>query len=293
MSSSHPRHRFSRRIALSMLASAASLFALGACATDAVAQRGLATLELFDRDSGQVLPSYHKEGRQFVPGRPGARYALRLRNLTPARILVVLSVDGINVISGETADWGQTGYVLDPGRWADINGWRKSGTEVAAFEFAALEDSYAARTGRPDHVGVIGMAVFRERAAPPTPPPISLAAPAPSMASRAEGSAADSAPGSAAAGARAMAPEREMAQAAAGKRLGTGHGQREGSVSRRTSFERDSANPSQLSQIEYDSFDRLVAAGVIAKPYAVAQPRPFPSSTPGFVADPPGFRTGP
>ena len=82
------------------------------------------------------MPVYHKDGRHFVPGRPGARYALRLRNLTHPRVLVVLSVDGINVISGETADWRQVGYVLDPGRSYDINGWRKSGSEVAAFEFA-------------------------------------------------------------------------------------------------------------------------------------------------------------
>lgn len=286
MSRNHPVNAFSRRSVLSALASAASLFALAGCATDAVAHRGLATVEVFDRDSGQVLPTHHKDGRQFVPGRPGARYALRVRNLTQARILVVLSVDGINVISGESADWRQTGYVLDPGLWADINGWRKSGTEVAAFEFAALENSYAARTGRPDHVGVIGMAVFRERPVPP-PPPAVLAAPAPSMASRSEGPAADAAQGKAQGSARLMAPEREVAEAAASKRLGTGHGEREWSVSRRTSFERASTNPSQISQIEYDSHERLVAAGVIANPYALAHPRPFPSNRPGFVADPP------
>lgn len=284
----HQAHRstaLSRRRLLTAIGWAAGVLALAGCASNAVAHRGLATVEVYDRDSGKVLPSYHKEGRQFVAGRPGARYALRVRNLTPARVLVVLSVDGVNVISGETADWKQTGYVLDPGRWADINGWRKSGSEIAAFEFAALEDSYAARTGRPDHVGVIGMAVFRERVAPPPPPPVSLAAPP--MASRAEGRAADSGLGNAQAGARVMAPERDVAEATASKRLGTGHGQREWSVTRRTHFERDSSTPSQLSQIEYDSYDRLVAAGVIPKPYAAAQPRPFPSSTPGFAADPP------
>ena len=183
MSHAETSAAINRRRVLTAAAAGASLFALAACATGASAHRGmlgLATVEVFDRDSGQVVPTYSKDGRQFVPGRPGARYALRLRNLTQGRLLVVLSVDGVNVISGETADWRQTGYVLDPGRSADINGWRKSGTEVAAFEFAPIERSYAAQTGRPDHVGVIGMAAFRERVvlAPPPPaaPPIAAAA---------------------------------------------------------------------------------------------------------------------
>jgi len=271
----------SRRSLLTTLASAASLFVLAGCATGAAAHQSLAALEVFDRDSGQVLPTYVKDGRRFVPGRPGARYALRLRNLTPARVLVVLSVDGVNVISGETADWRQVGYVLDPGRSADINGWRKSGTEVAAFEFAPIERSYAALTGRPGNVGVIGMAVFRER---PTPPPVVMAPP---IASRSERRAADAAEPGALGSAQSSALDKSVAESSAGARLGTGHGQREWSVSQRTTFERASASPEQVSQLEYDSRERLVAAGVIADPYAYTRPRPFPANPPGFVADPP------
>lgn len=274
-----------RRSLLATLVSACSAAALAGCAGPALASPGLATLEIYDRDGGQVIPSYFKDGRLFVPGRPGARYALRLRNLTSARVLVVLSVDGINVITGETADWRQTGYVLDPGRSYDINGWRKSGTEVAAFEFAPIQRSYAAQTGRPDHVGVIGMAVFRERYVPP-PPPVSMAPPA--MA-RSESRAAD--------GATAAAPAGQMREKSAmednvSARLGTGHGQREWSVSRRTDFERASRSPDEVVRLEYDSWERLVDAGVIPAPYAWSQPsprpRPFPANPPGgYVPDPP------
>lgn len=276
------RAALSRRRLLGSLASAAALFTLGGCASSALAHPRLATLEVFDRDSGQVLPRYAKDGRLFVPGRPGARYALRLRNLTHARILVVLSVDGINVISGESADWRQTGYVLDPGRTYDINGWRKSGSEVAAFEFAPIERSYAALTGRPGDVGVIGMAAFRERVVPPPMPlPVS-----PPIAARAENRAEPDA--GADRQSRAAAPmEKSAAADAAGARLGTGHGQREWSVSRRTGFERASAAPEQVTQLEYDSHERLVAAGVIAEPFVHARPRPFPANPPGFTPDPP------
>ncbi len=243
-------------------------------------------VEVFDRDAGETVPVYTKGGRQFVPGRPGARYALRLRNLTAGRVLVVLAVDGVNVISGETADWHQVGYVLDPGRSVDINGWRKSGSEVAAFEFAPIARSYAALTGRPDNVGVIGMAVFRERAAPP----VAYVAPAPQIMARAEGQAesrADAPAGTLGAGAPAPAREKSATADAAGARLGTGHGQREWSVSRRMAFERASDSPEQVTELEYDSHERLVAAGVIAEPFVYARPRPFPSNQPGFVADPP------
>ena len=37
---------------------------------------------------------------------------------------------------------------------------------IAAFYFTELENSYAARTGRPDNVGVIGVAVFRKKPEP-------------------------------------------------------------------------------------------------------------------------------
>ena len=281
----------------------AGLLAAG-CASNAVAAYPpLATLELVDRDSGLALPRYPHGGRQYVAGHPGARYALRVRNLSATRVLVVLSVDGVNVVSGETADWNQTGYVLEPGRSYDITGWRKSSTQIAAFEFAALQDSYAALTGRPGNVGVIGMAVFRERA--PLPPPVMappVAAPpvsrqgalreeSPSAAKAAAptAAAAPASPRDAAGESAATRSDRANETASAGTRLGTGHGQREWSVSRRTPFERATSAPEQLSELAYDSRERLMAAGVIPAPEPVTawRARPFPSNAPGYVPDPP------
>jgi hypothetical protein len=97
-----------------------------------------------------------------VAGERGHRYAVRLYNDSPRRVLVVLSVDGVNAISGEDADPSQTGYVLNPGQRADITGWRKSQDEVAQFVFSSPSGSYASRTGRPDNIGVVGVAVFEE-----------------------------------------------------------------------------------------------------------------------------------
>jgi hypothetical protein len=291
-----------RRLLAALAAGIGAGWLATGCATAALASYPpLAVLEVVDRDSGLVLPRYPHGGRHYIAGHPGARYALRVRNQSGGRLLVVLSVDGVNVVSGETADWNQTGYVLEPGRSYDITGWRKSGTQIAAFEFAPLQESYAALTGRPGHVGVIGMAVFRERV--PLPPPL-VAPPVAAPPVSRQGALRDDA--RAAAGAAAPTSPRDAAQesardaaesrgqrldesASAGAKLGTGLGQREWSVSRRTRFERATAAPEQLSELAYDSRERLVAAGVIPAPDAITawRPRPFPSNTPGYVPDPP------
>jgi hypothetical protein len=82
----------------------------------------LVDVQIVDRHLGQVLPAYRHRGVPFVAGQPGHRYAVRMVNRTGARVLVVLSVDGINAISGETAAVSQTGYVLAPYASAEITG---------------------------------------------------------------------------------------------------------------------------------------------------------------------------
>src|SRR6202012_2388737 len=101
-----------------------------------------------------VLPVWRRDGRLFVAGEQGERYSLRVTNHTDGRVLVVLSVDGVNIYTGQTAKYDQGGYILSPYESYDIRGWRKSTTEVAAFSFTALPRSYAAQTGRPGDVGV-------------------------------------------------------------------------------------------------------------------------------------------
>src|SRR6478609_1985497 len=144
-----------------------ALLAASACSPPLFA-RSRVQLAVIDRDSGQWLPEYRQRGDTWIPGTPGHRYAVRLTNTSSERMLVVLSVDGVNAVSGETADLNQAGYVLSPGQSTDINGWRKSLDDVAQFVFTDFPDSYAARTGRPDNVGVIGIAVFEEARPPVT-----------------------------------------------------------------------------------------------------------------------------
>lgn len=288
----------------------ASMCALSATACEA---RPLVDLSVVDRDSGSTLPTYSQYGRRYVPGEPGHRYALRMSNHTSQRVLVVLSVDGVNAVTGQTAGADQAGYVLDPWQTTEIAGWRKSYSDIAQFVFTAIDDSYASRTGRPDNVGVIGMAVFRERVPEPVyQPPMyqpsvaerkdegggsygnrddhryaardaaPAAAPSASMAAQAAG-------GSPYAQAKAMGNvNREEAADSVAQEIGTGHGDREYSPTSQTDFVRQSSSPQQVTQLFYDTPRQLVARGIIPRYYAHRWPRDngadaFPV---GFVPDP-------
>jgi hypothetical protein len=276
-------------------------------ATGAWADQDPVDLQVVDRDTGQPLRIWRHHGRLFVAGGPDQRYGLRVTNRTNGRVLVVLSVDGVNVVTGETAGYNQTGYVFGPYGSYDINGWRKSDADVAAFSFAPLPQSYAARTGRPSDVGVIGMAVFKEKVVIPTPAAV-LAAPEPIRRGKA-GQGSNGAP-------RAMGgvptipplpappvqqrveepsfapsqPEIVVTARRREEKLGTAHGAREWSVVTRVNFERATRRPQSVRQIEYDTAANLVAAGVIpSRPSADSRPRPFPSrpAREGYVPDPP------
>jgi hypothetical protein len=147
-----------------------------AASCNALAVGDIAQVTIIDCGSGVALTPYWSHGEYWVAGRPGATYAIEIHNRLGERLLAVTSVDGVNVVSGDTAAWDQTGYVFGPRDDYRITGWRKSDDEVAAFTFTAAPNSYAARTGRPANVGVIGVAVFREQQPPqvyvPPPPPV-------------------------------------------------------------------------------------------------------------------------
>lgn len=283
--------------------SRAALGALVALAALPATAGSLADLAIVDVATGERLPVYAYGGRHYLPGTPGRRYAVEVRNRTGARILAVVAVDGVNVVSGETATTLQAGYVLEPGQPADIRGWRKNLGEVAAFYFTSVPESYAGRTGRPGNVGVIGVAVFREAA----PGPASLDAPAGPRTRQAEdgdraaapASANDTGPAAPLAAeeasqergsrpdstARDAARARQAQPAARSAPLGTGHGERLASRVERTTFQRATDAPEETLVLYYDSRANLVARGIIPAPRPDRSPVPFPG---GFVPDPRG-----
>jgi hypothetical protein len=279
-------------IARRTLLAAGVAIALAGCAEPGLAVGRSVDVDVIDRDTGQVLEVYRHRGRHYVAGRPGARYAIRIGNRSGGRVLAVTAVDGINIVSGQTAAWDQTGYVFETGQSYDLAGWRKNDQQVAAFAFTSLPDSYAARTGRPLDVGVIGVAVFRERLQPVgvTPPWNSVDSRERDSSGTAAAPRSMQAPAAAAPVTQAKSERSAADRAEPQGRLGTAHGEREYSQVSHTSFERASTAPDEIVSIQYDRYENLLAAGIVPRRGQQPRPTPFPASRePAYVPDPPMY----
>jgi hypothetical protein len=249
------------------------LAALFVTCTGHAAARSLVDIEIVPRNGSHALQTHSRDGQAYVVGTPGERYAVRLTNRSSRRVLAVLSVDGINAVSGETAAPSQAGYVLAPFATEEVSGWRKSMREVAQFYFASLADSYAARTDRPHNVGVIGVAAFRERETQLPMPYLEQRDP-----QRAPGSSGKAQSPAPASGVATDAPSRAEAE-----RIGTGHGPREYAPVEYTDFVRARSSPDEIVTVNYDTYANLLARGIIAHAPCCGQPQPFPGF---FVPDP-------
>lgn len=258
---------------------------------------------------GGVIQTFWHDGSLYVAGQNGGRYNLRVKNNTGERVEAVVTVDGRDVVSGQLGNYkSQRGYVIEPYGSVAIEGFRQSLEQVAAFRFTDIGNSYSARRGSPQHVGVIGVAVFKEhqprfRPRPPQPVPIATrpyyephggdaggydykrsesandpaadAAPAPS-----------SSPAGAARGKSAYDYDDQVAEksiAPRSNRLGTEYGETTYSSVREVTFTRKhSRRPDSLLTVYYDSLDGLRARGVpvdpVYYPPPAYPPQPFPDN---------------
>ena len=253
-----------------ILALAATLLA---CATPAFtlaeqevrARSGSYAVDLVD-EAGSVLPTYRHRDRTYVLGQLGQRYLVRVRNDSGHRAEVVVSVDGRDVIDGRPSAWEKRGYLLEPQGEVSIDGFRLSDQSVAAFRFSSVPRSYAARTGDALDVGVIGVAVFPERApryvAPPRLPEPDVsyqsrpgdAERSREVAPEGSGARANSAPS--APTARRDTPSKKRPG------LGTEFGEERGSAVQRVSCARASARPGAVVTLRYDDRRGLLALGI-------------------------------
>lgn len=260
------------------------------------ARSGPYSVELTD-ERGRVLPTYQHEGRTFVLGQRGDRYLVRVRNGSPRRAEVVVSVDGRDVLDGTPSAVGKRGYLVEAYGEATIDGFRLSQEAVAAFRFSSVSRSYASQMGDARDVGVIGVAVFPERFVPPPPPPPrptpcpwwrrapcaapgvgqdessmrrSEQAPAPAAPGRSRSDAADDL-GSSAGGAaprEGLAQNEQRAERKADRGaerrpgLGTEFGEQHESRVHEVPFERASSQPQVVLALRYDDRRGLLALGI-------------------------------
>lgn len=247
---------------------------------------------------GHALPTVRHRGQTFVAGERGDRYEIRITNNTADRVEVVVSVDGRDAVSGKLGDFTtQRGYVLEPFGTAVIDGFRTSLHEVAAFRFSGVEDSFTGRLGTPQHAGVIGVAVFKERPHRVARPHAVAPAAKPKRSSKpSTGRAAPGGATTAPSTSRRWDPPRDEAA----NELGTEFGEQRFSAVREVSFTRANARrPDFTTQLLYDSARGLSARGVPieVEPELVFHPLPpGPDAWPGassdrrFAQPPPGWR---
>jgi hypothetical protein len=123
--------------------------------------RGALTVRLVD-PNGQPLSGFDAGQRTYVMGEHGARYVIQIRNHTGHRVEAVATVDGLDVIHGRAGALTNRGYIVGPFATVEIDGFRRSLEQVAAFRFGTVRGSYAAQKGDDRNVGVVGVAFFEE-----------------------------------------------------------------------------------------------------------------------------------
>lgn len=267
---------------------------------------------------GVAARTYLHAGETHLLGHAGERYLLRVHNRSARRVEAVVSVDGLDVIDGKPGDYmRKRGYLVPAYGSVDIEGWRVSEREVAAFRFGVIEDSYAARTGKPRNIGVIGVAIFPERRVNPPKPYVirpelprrddyrdeelagvesKLEAEAQPPAAAPSGRSADAARPSAessGSGAAASAPAKRSRSG-----LGTEYGEALHSQIHEVPFKRaDSSSPAALLGARYNDRAGLLALGIdlddeysdedLARRQSA---RPFPVAERRFARPPAGWR---
>ncbi len=112
---------------------------------------------------GAPLPQVRDAGRHYVVGQSGDRYTIEIQNRGPRRFEAVATVDGLDVFDGRRGSFAKRGYLVEPWATLRIDGFRQNMSEVAAFRFGWVKDSYAAQKGDDANVGVIAVAFFGER----------------------------------------------------------------------------------------------------------------------------------
>jgi hypothetical protein len=275
---------------------------------------------------GAPVPTYAHNGETYVLGQIGDRYVVRVSNHSGRRIEAVVSVDGRDVVDGKPADFRRNrGYLVPAWGSVDIDGWRLSSHQAAAFRFSSVADSYAARTGSAREVGVIGVAVFPERYMPPPRPydrpyypydeaPYDRSYDRRKSEGPSAGASADTAgeatsglpPARSAEPAPASPPLANAEKAAPYARrapsqrpgLGTEFGEAVSSPVREVEFVRANfSRPSVILGVRYNDRQGLIAAGVDVddgwRPddtYLRQTAHPFPVSQRGYASPPPGWR---
>ena len=89
--------------------------------------------------NGKSVRQYNQDGNTYIEARAGTEYSIKINNNSWERKMAVITVDGVNVISGQpqSSDIGE-GYIINARNSIDIKGFRKDSSSVGAFKSSIL-----------------------------------------------------------------------------------------------------------------------------------------------------------
>lgn len=239
---------------------------------------------------GRPVREYSHDGQVFVEGRIGSEFSLHFTNNSYRRVTVLASIDGLSIMDGESAARGRgQGYIINPHSNVDIPCWRLNNAEGARFVFDSRGASYAAQTGRPDNIGVMGAQFYFEKEAPVYVPPPKPIRPWPDAPWPHERN-----PHVFGGGLRSARPTSSSDYLSAGEEsegVGTGFGRRVDHHVTEIPFEREPFPATEII-LRYDTAEGLQRRGIQLgsphyRPDRVVEANPFPGSGSGKGCRPP------
>ncbi len=114
--------------------------------------------------NGRTVKQYqHTTSETYIEARAGTEYSIKIKNNAYCRKLAVITVDGLNVITGEIQPDGVgRGYIVPARDSIEIRGFRKDTDSVGAFKFCKKGNSYCNEKGLKGNNGVIGVRMYGE-----------------------------------------------------------------------------------------------------------------------------------
>jgi hypothetical protein len=113
--------------------------------------------------NGRACKEYTHKGMSFIEARHGTNYTVKIKNDNPYRVMAVLSVDGLDVVTGKPAEETNAGYIIDAYSSLDVKGYRISDDNSASFIFTSKGKSYVQQVkSNATNAGVIGLRTFKE-----------------------------------------------------------------------------------------------------------------------------------
>lgn len=221
-----------------------------------------------EQESGRLTPAklYEKDGKGYIEGIDGQRYAIRVDNRFGRDVEIVMSVDGLDITTGKEANPKAEGHIVRAYSSYTFEGFRTSMEDVATFRFGGIEESYAKKMGKPRNVGVIGVAVYPEK-----PKPKRRHSPDIFYSMNVS---------------KGVTKRSSVKKKAKG--LGTTFGEARTSRVVEVEFDRESEDPWKVLTIRYDTLENLKELGIVTDEslHERESADPFPAR--GFCPPPPG-----